>query len=457
MRLLVCGERDGAATVEVAHEALLREWDLLADWIQGRREALVRRAEVLRDARRWDQAGRPDDFLPVPGVRRDLRRRLQAADLWEGVRADEPAAYFLAEDDPQELADLTRRAFAQRTADPKPRRRALRLLSCLTAPGRTWTTTRALGDWIAAQDPALAAWLKDGLGRLLSLLGRDGAMHWQRRRLAIGDLLAVLGDERPGVGVGADGLPAIDWIDIPPGPFLWQEQGESRSIERAYRIARYPITNAQYQAFIKASDYGEQNWWKECSAGPPPGDPRWEQPNRPRVNVAWVEAMAYCRWLTVHSRAAGFIDPEWVIRLPTEVEWERAARGTRGRLYPWGEEDRKGYANIDETPADPDGLYLRETTAVGLYPRGASPDGLLDCAGNVWEWCLNKFADPDDTDTAGDAGRSLRGGSWLDLPADARAVARNWDDPVGRSFSVGFRLVCVCPIPLNTEPLNTDH
>jgi hypothetical protein len=456
VRLLVCGEQDGAATVEVAHEALLREWDLLADWIQERREALVRRAEVLRDARRWDQAGRPDDFLPVPGVRRDLRRRLQAADLWEGVRADEPAAYFLAEDDPDELADLTRRAFAQRTADSKPRRRALRLLSCLTAPGRTWPTTRALGDWIAAQDPAVAPWLKDGLGCVLRLLGRDGAVQWQRRRLAIGDLLAVLGDERPGVGLGPDGLPAIDWIDIGPGPFVWQD-GQQRTIERPYRIARYPVTNAQYQVFIEAPDYASRDWWREDYLGPPPGDPRWAQPNRPRVNIAWVEAIAYCRWLSSRYSEAGMIDTESVIRLPTEAEWERAARGTDGRLYPWGEAYRKGYANIDETPADPDGLCLRETTAVGLYPRGASPDGLLDCAGNVSEWCLNKYSDPEDTDTAGDAGRSLRGGSWSVNPAGARAVFRGRYNPGLRNDAVGFRLVCASPIPLTTGPLNTDH
>jgi len=111
-------------------------------------------AEVLRDAERWDKAGRPDDFLPVPGVRRDIRYRLQKAGLWEGVRADETAAYFLAEDDPQELQDLTRRAFAQRASDPEPLRPALRLLCCLAAPGRTWETTQALGEWIAAQEPA---------------------------------------------------------------------------------------------------------------------------------------------------------------------------------------------------------------------------------------------------------------------------------------------------------------
>jgi formylglycine-generating enzyme required for sulfatase activity len=444
VRLLVCGEQEGEATVEVAHEALLRRWAPLTDWIDQRREALVRRAEVLRDAERWDKAGRPDDFLPVPGVRRDVRRRLQAGGLWDGVRASEAAAYFLAEDDPEELADLTRRAFIQRGSGPNPLRRALRLLFCLAAPGRSWETSRALGEWIAAQEPVLAAWLRDGLGRVLRLLSRNDSTHWHRRRLGIGDLLAILGDDRPGVGLRPDGLPDIDWIDIAPGPFSWQES-ETRTIDKPYRIARYPVTNAQYQAFIEAADYGDAAWWQ-------PGTSkeayrwRWDQPNRPRVAVDWLEAMAFCRWLTARCHEARLIGADQAIRLPTEREWERAARGTDGRDYPWGAEYRAGYANTDETTTDRDGLFLRETTAVGLYSRGASPDGLLDCAGNVWEWCLNRYADPDDPDTTGDGDRSLRGGSWNGSPANARAAYRSTDGPEDRSTMVGFRLVCACPI-----------
>jgi formylglycine-generating enzyme required for sulfatase activity len=445
VRLLVRGEEKGEATVEVAHEALLREWAPLADWIDQRREALVRRAEVLRDAARWDKAGRPDDFLPVAGVRRDLRRRLQEAGLWVGVHADEAAAYFLAEDEPDELAGLARGAFSERAADRNPLRPALRLICCLTAPGRTWDTMRALGDWISNEEPALAAWLRDGLGRVLKLLGRDAAAHWHRRRPGIGDLLAVLGDDRRGVGLRPDRLPDIDWVDIAPGPFTWQE-GEARTIDEPYRVARYPVTNAQYQAFIDARDYGDDRWWREGYAAPPPADRRWEQTNRPRVNVAWVEAMAFCRWLTARYRKTGAIASDEVVRLPTEHEWERAARGAEGREYPWGEGFRGGYANVDETAVDRDGISLRETSAVGLYPRGASPDGVLDCAGNVWEWCLNKYAEPDEVDTTGEGDRSLRGGSWNYVPASARAASRDWDLPVVRGSSVGFRLVCACPI-----------
>ena len=455
VRLLVCGARDGQPMVEVAHEALLRQWSRLADWIGEQAEALVRRDEVRRQAARWDQAGRPDDQLLVPGVRRDLRERLERAGLWAGLRTDARTAYFLAEDDPDELADLTRRAFARGAAGAD----ALTLLFCLTALGRTWKTTRALGDWIGAQEPALADWLRGGLDTVLALLAQDGGARWYPRRLGIGDLLAVLGDRRPGIGLRPDGLPDLDWIDLAPGAFHWQDKGERQSIDRAYRIARYPITKAQYQAFIDAADdYANPEWWQEGYLAPIPDGPRWEQPNRPRVNVAWVEALAYCRWLTARSRQAGLIDADQVIRLPTEFEWERAARGRHdARQYPWDGDYGMGLANVDETPVDAAGLCLRETTAVGLYPRGASPDGLRDCAGNVWEWCLNKHENPADTNTESDAARALRGGSWGNNPADARVVSRYRNNPTNRNNTVGFRVVCACPIPLNTDPLVTEH
>lgn len=113
--------------------------------------------------------------------------------------------------------------------------------------------------------------------------------------------------------------------------------------------------------------------------------PQWEQPNRPRIQVAWVEALAFCCWLTACYRSAGIIGAEESIRLPTEAEWEQAAAGGDSREYPWGDGYRVGHANVDES-YDKTGPYnLGQTTAVGLYPQGVSPVGLLDCAGNVWE------------------------------------------------------------------------
>jgi formylglycine-generating enzyme required for sulfatase activity len=122
-------------------------------------------------------------------------------------------------------------------------------------------------------------------------------------------------------------LPDIDWVEIPAGPFLYGE-GESQQeihLER-FQIGRYPITNSQYQCFIDAGGYEEKRWWQGLER-PEPKQSTWNQPNRPRTNVNWYEAVAFTRWLSVQLDQS--------IRLPAEQEWEKAARGMDGREYPW--------------------------------------------------------------------------------------------------------------------------
>jgi formylglycine-generating enzyme required for sulfatase activity len=264
------------------------------------------------------------------------------------------------------------------------------------------------------------------------------------RRLAIGDRLAELGDPRPGVGVRADGLPDIAWVEIPVGPFIFQN-GERRELP-TFWMAKYPVTNAQYQCFIDDGGYKDGRWWRDLKR-PEPTKPRWPQRNRPRTDVDWHEAMAFCRWLT--ARLALLEDS---IRLPTELEWEKAARGEQGLAYPWGAEYRSGFANVDETEKPQAGpWYLRQTTAVGVYPHGRSPYGIEDLAGTVWEWCLNKHANLDAiaADSSG-AARAWRGGSWSDRPRGARADIRYWDHPDSRYGLRGFRL-------LSSVPINADR
>jgi formylglycine-generating enzyme required for sulfatase activity len=184
------------------------------------------------------------------------------------------------------------------------------------------------------------------------------------RRLEIGDQLAELGDPRPGVGLDSDGRPAIGWVEIPAGSFLYGAKKERRDND-AFRIGRVPITNVQYQAFIAAGGYTENRWWEGLERRiESPIEPNWEQPNRPRERVYWCEAMAYCAWLSDTLQ----LD----VRLPTEWEWERAARGTDGREYPWGDGYRAGYANINETNQEAGPSYLQQTTAVGTYPQAVA-------------------------------------------------------------------------------------
>jgi formylglycine-generating enzyme required for sulfatase activity len=179
----------------------------------------------------------------------------------------------------------------------------------------------------------------------------------------------------------------------------------------AFEIAKYPLTNLQYKAFLDANpDHEAPRHWNDRMF--PVG-----KANHPVVYISWFDAQAYVTWL---SRETGK-----QYRLPTEAEWEKAARGNDGRTYPWEGEFDASKCNVEETVGD--------TTPVGIYPAGASPYGVMDMAGNVWEWCADWFAEDyykqaDNRNPTGpDKGqlRVWRGGSWLDLHDPARAASRS--------------------------------
>ncbi len=263
-------------------------------------------------------------------------------------------------------------------------------------------------------------------------------------RHAVSTALAWLGwDKRPHIGLDANGLPDIDWVEIPAGEFIYQES--EASTLPMFRMSRYLVTNTQFQAFVIAEDgYNDDRWWQDLKKPDSPHESSWKESNRPVESVDWYEAMAFCRWL---SSKTG-LD----IRLPTEQEWEKAARYPDGREYPWGDDYKTGSANINETWEYGDtkkvGDYdLGETSAVGIYPQGQSHLGLMDMAGNVWEWCLNKYNEPEmvDPDLSGDS-RVVRGGSWFYSSEDCRSAFRYGWLPHHRDFGQGFRVVlCLRP------------
>ncbi len=280
-------------------------------------------------------------------------------------------------------------------------------------------------------------------------------------RAAAGRALGVIGDPRPGVGVITQNgvtLPDIAWSDpIPPGVYPIGHESESNNPPRqfeltySYRLAKYPITYRQFQAFIDDREgFHDPRWWEGLADDEDrrenqsaPGDQAFKYWNHPRERVSWYDAIAFCRWLS--WRLGGGYDLDdigaWAVRLPTEQEWEIAARGKAGWLYPYGNDFDPAKGNTTETG-------IGQTSTVGLFANGASPFGVLDMSGNTWDWCVtvydNPAADAAQENLHSDARRVLRGGSWYDSQLDARAVFRFGSPPNFRGNGFGYR-VCLPP------------
>ena len=261
---------------------------------------------------------------------------------------------------------------------------------------------------------------------LIEKLNRETLSH--RDRLCIGQELAELGDARPGVGL-RDGLPDIVWVDIPGGQVRLEMVDHVFEV-KPFRMAKYLVTNAQFEAFIKAEDgYNNEEWWNGIKWSEESSLASWREANSPRDTVSWFEAVAFCRWLSHRT--------ESIIRLPTEWEWQQAASGGDStREYPWGKWD------ASRCNSDKSGLH--RTTAVGMYPRGATQQGVMDMAGNLWEWCVNIYEQPEAPESpridAWNTQRVLHGGSWYDGPVGLRASSRPGPYAGNRNNYIGFRL-----------------
>jgi formylglycine-generating enzyme required for sulfatase activity len=403
-------------TLSVAHEALFRVWDSLNAWLRKDRKALALRSQIEEAAAEWYAQNRAES------------RAWPEERILDAVREIESSGVS--------LADVT---------DPK------------TVDAFLGPTDRKHLEALPALDAAA-----DGTAGI----GRYGEA-WRlplshEARASVGVRLGLLGDRRKGVGLRADGLPDIDWVRIdsgevtidiranPEDPNSQIRKRLTRPVE-AFRMARYPVTIAQFRAFLDAC-HRDGEWhlppgfMVNLSAEYPPPKHRARFENHPADNVNWYDAMAFCHWL---SSRLGF-----EVRLPTEYEWQLAATvGDGGRLYPWGGEwdpqQEPWRANTFESE-------LGGSTAVGMYPAGRSAGGLLDMTGTLWEWCLDPF---ETSETRGGSWlgrlltkpsverdrRVLRGGSWDLHQDDARSAYRYGNHPYYRSNDVGFRVVCSSP------------
>ena len=167
--------------------------------------------------------------------------------------------------------------------------------------------------------------------------------------------------------------------------------------------------------------------------------PNGRRPIFRRETVSWYEAVAFCRWLTEKYRERGLLAGTQEIRLPAEWEWQQAATdGNRYNIYPWGQKWDGSLCNYARSDLD-------GPSPVGIYPNGTWPSGPLDMVGNVWEWCLNKYENPNNPKaTEVDSSkrqRALRGGSWTDTLGFLCSSYRFRFNPDYRSGNIGFRLV----------------
>jgi len=413
------GTRPSRSWVDLIHETLIRSrdagaaggpqpyWPTLWDYIESHKgDALsIEGARLLAwrieyEARKWDNANRDERLRwSELQIREALLEFKRAGGPLSNVIRSDVARAFLGPADPGEFPALLAGTKAEDTAKGTGRY------------GHTWHLPLT-----------------------------------HQARVILGERLDYVGDNRPGVGLRPDRLPDIAWCPI-KGRDVTLQLGDDpmETFTRrvlSFEMARYPVTTVQFRAFFE--DCYRDKRWKL-----PPGFPehrmtaehpvRWANRNNHAVNsVNWWDAAAFCHWLSVQLNCT--------IRLPTEFEWQLAATGgDPERIFPWGAQwdpwRESWRANTAESG-------LARAVAVGLYPNGASPDGVLDMAGSLWEWCLNRYNVADNIGyPAGERDAYvLRGGSWFSDWNLARSTVRGWGYPDNRISDVGFRVIRSSPI-----------
>ena len=328
---------------------------------------------------------------------------------------------------------------------------------------------------------------------------RQGLLHLLRdhelpalERARAGQFLAKLGDPRPEVLT----VEATEFCFVPAGPFIMgdgKERYTNETLNYAYWLGRYPVTNAQFEQFMEAGGYGDQTYWPEAinekfwtkqgfkgrlDSQPRRGPNRYRAPfhlpNHPVIGVTWYEALAFTRWLTRQAHQQDWLPLTWQITLPSEAEWEKGARGGvqilaaphigswpavaaradgaptpadklianpwPDRTYPWGNDADPDLSNQAESE-------IGTTSAVGAFIKGAGPYGGEELSGNMWEWTRSLYKpypyrseDGREALTAGYSDyRVLRGGSYS--RGAAGCARRYWYGPSVRDAYRGFRIV----------------
>ena len=297
------------------------------------------------------------------------------------------------------------------------------------------------GERGAMDEPKSVDMAESGEGRTRTATGRSrGTKVWEKDGA---DMVLVPAGEF--------------WRGSPEGEGGDDEHPQQRIYVRQFYVDKFPVTNEQFHRFVRDAEYKTDAERKQDGASfvlsdkgewVPSETASWKDYFRPGteqhpvVLVSWNDAQEYCKW-------AGK-------RLPTEAEWEKAARGQDGRKYPWGNEEPDGTrcnfadkrSGLKWADKNVDDGFAR-TSPVGSYPNGASPYGVMDMAGNVWEWCNDWYADdyyktsPAENPKGPDSGscRVLRGGSWIGQPVSLRCAWRNRYVPSYRGDYIGFRCV----------------
>ncbi len=257
------------------------------------------------------------------------------------------------------------------------------------------------------------------------------------------------------------------WVNIPAGAFLYGNDKKSITIDKPFAMQKYPVTNLQFKKFLLGNGYDKKEFWSEDGWSWRIGtydtratedyvkdqlkrrpvekrnepyflhDEKWNNPLAPVVGVSWFEAEAYANWL---SKQLGR-----EVRLPTEYEWERAARGTQGREYAWGDKFEKSRCNSAEFWGndneldwnkwlDQKGYETASISIVNQFKDGNTLEGISDLSGNVWEW-MNSWYEREQVN------RVVRGGSWSGNRRVVRCADRDGYVPDDFVDSIGFRLV----------------